>query len=204
MMYTISGGPQMTNQEVNIWLDRLIDGDQSAFEVIYGMTRQKIYATVSAMVTNKEDVNDIVSEIYYQLWRALPSYDRTRPFLFWLNGIVIRQVKNWRRQIWRRFRLLEKISHLREVQHVEIPEEPLLINESQKEMQYLVHKLPFKLRVVVIYRFYYDFSYDQIAELLHIPIGTVKSRNHLALKQLRKWFNSQPDGEVLSNNVYLR
>ncbi len=193
----------MDNEQLNVWLDRLIDGDPDAFEVIYGMTKNKVYATVAALVPHPADVNDIVSEIYYQLWRALPGYDRTRPFLFWLNGIVIRQIRSWRRQLWRRFRLLEKKNRLSVEPHVERPEEPLLENESQKEMQRLINQLPFKLRIVIIYRFYYDFSHEQVAELLQIPLGTVKSRNHLALKQLRQWLDTQANEEACSKNVNL-
>lgn len=195
MVYTISGGPPMNDQMVDIWLDRLMDGDQEAFEVVYSLTRTKIYGTVAAMVSNKEDVHDIVNEIYYQLWRALPSYDRKRPFLFWLNGIVIRQVKNWRRQIWRRFRLLERKNRLREEPHVETLDEPLLKTESSQEMQRAIMALPFKLRIVIVYRYYYEYSYDQIAELLQIPPGTAKSRSHLALKRIRAWFDTEMDGE---------
>lgn len=187
----------MNEQIVHAWLDKVIAGDQEAFEVVYRMTRQKIYGTVAAMVRNKEDVHDIVGEIYYQLWRALPSYDRERPFLFWVNGIVIRQVKSWRRQIWRRFRLLERKNRFGEIPHVETPEEPLLEAESSQEMQRAIMTLPFKLRSVIIYRFYYEYSYEQIAELLQIPIGTAKSRNHLALKRIRAWFDTELNGEEL-------
>ncbi|MGF9909610.1 sigma-70 family RNA polymerase sigma factor [Brevibacillus porteri] len=187
----------MNDQMLELWLDRLLDGDQEAFEVVYSMTRTKIYGTVAAMVTNKEDVHDIVSEIYYQLWRSLPAYDRKRPFLFWVNGIVIRQVKNWRRQIWRRFRLLERKQSLEEEQHVETPDEPMLAMESATEMQQAIQKLPFKLRIVVIYRYYYDYTYDQIAELLQLPVGTAKSRNHLALKRIREWIDVEWNEEEL-------
>ncbi|GAA4856089.1 hypothetical protein GCM10023310_39030 [Paenibacillus vulneris] len=185
----------MNEQNLEHWLDRLMTGDEEALEVIYGMTRKKVYGTVGMLVRNKQDVNDIVNEIYYQLWRALPSYDRRRPFLFWLNGIVIRQVNHWRRQSWRRFRLIEKHSRLGEEPQVELPGEALIESEFQRELQETINQLPYKLRIVVIYRFYYDYTYEQIAELLQIPTGTAKSRVHLALKQLRKRFDTELDGE---------
>ncbi|MEJ8546729.1 sigma-70 family RNA polymerase sigma factor [Brevibacillus borstelensis] len=193
----------MNEQQIEFWLDRLIAGDQEAFEAVYGMTRKKVYGTVAVLVRNREDVAEIVSEIYYQLWRSLPNYDRKRPFLFWLNGIVIRQVSQWRRQIWRRFRLHEKKARLGEEAHVEMPDEPLLEAESNREIREAINRLPFKLRIVVIYRYYYDYSHDQIAELLQIPVGTVKSRNRLALKRIRKWFDTERDGEGFQI-VYLK
>lgn len=167
----------MNEQEWNNCLDRLLDGDPEAFEVIYGMTENRVYGTVAMLVSNKQDVNDIVSEIYIQLWKTLPNYDRSRPFLFWMNGIVINQVNNWRRQIWRRFRLSKRSESLHEEVSPEMPDELLVKNERQDELLQFIHKLPFKLRSVVLYRYYYDYSYEEIAELLAIPVGTVKSRN---------------------------
>lgn len=193
----------MNDQTLEQWLERLMSGDQEAMEAIYQMTRKKVYGTVSVLIRRKEDVDDIVSEIYYQLWRSLAAYDRSRPFHFWLNGIVIRQVNNWRRQIWRRFRLLEKNDRLGEKQQAEMPDEAWIETESQTEIQHAINRLPYKLRIVVIYRFYYDYTYDQIAELLQIPQGTVKSRVHLALKQLRKRFDTNLDGEAY-RHVYLK
>ncbi|NEW05655.1 sigma-70 family RNA polymerase sigma factor [Paenibacillus sp. SYP-B3998] len=194
----------MDDQQLNTWLDRLIAGDQAAFEVIYGMTRKKVYGTVTALVNNKEDVNDIMSEIYYQLWRALPNYDRKRSFLFWLNGIVIKQINNWRRQIWRRFRLIEKKNRLSEEPHVDMPDELFMDNEAHQEMKTMIQKLPFKLRIVLLYRYYYDYSHNEIAELLQIPTATVRSRNHLALKHIRERFENQLDGEAVTKNGYLQ
>ncbi|MWV46334.1 sigma-70 family RNA polymerase sigma factor [Paenibacillus sp. HJL G12] len=183
----------MNDQELEPWLDRLIAGDPEALEVVYGLTKKKVYGTVALLVRNQEDVNDIVSEIYVQLWRALPGYDRKRPFLFWLNGIVIRQVHNWRRQVWRRFRLHERNDRLGEFPQVEMPDEALERSESHRKIREAINRLPYKLRTVVIYRYYYDYTYEQIAELLRIPPGTAKSRVHLAIRQLRKGFDAEQD-----------
>ncbi|MCM3288877.1 sigma-70 family RNA polymerase sigma factor [Paenibacillus sp. MER 180] len=194
----------MNEQEWNRWIDRLIEGDIEAFEVIYSVTKQKVYGTVSMLVSNREDVNDIVSNIYCKLWQALPSYDRTRPFLFWLNGIVIRQVQDWRRQIWRRFRLLERNRILDEKRSPDPPDELLIEQERQSELLTLINKMPYKLRVVVIYRYYCHYTNEDIAELLSIPVGTVKSRNHLALKQLRRRFGTQLEREGVIEHVYFK
>lgn len=191
----------MNEQEWNKWLDRLLDGDLEAFEVIYGMTKKKVYGTVVLLVSNKQDVNDIVSEIYMQLWKALPSYDRSLPFMFWLNGIVLNQVNNWRRQIWRRFRLSERNEQLHEEISPVMPDELLVKNERQEEMLQLIHRLPFKMRSVVLYRYYYDYTYEEIAELLGIPVGTVKSRNHKAIEQMRQRFGTHLEREVYNTNV---
>lgn len=57
---------------------------------------------------------------------------------------------------------------------------------SNQKLIELIHKLPYKLKQVIILRYLHDYSQEEVAEILHIPIGTVKSRIHSALKKLRQ------------------
>ncbi|OAB26113.1 RNA polymerase subunit sigma [Paenibacillus macquariensis subsp. defensor] len=191
----------MNDQELRPWIDRLIEGDEAAFDVIYDLTKKKVYGTVTMLIHNKEDVNDIVNEVYCQMFKSLPTFDRSRPFLYWVNGIVMNQINSWRRQVWRRFRLLEKHHMNQEHRPPELPDELLIQSEGQQQLLDLIGKLPYKLRVVVLYKYYYDYSNDEIAELLRIPVGTVKSRNSLALKQIRQRFGTHLVQEVVLKNV---
>lgn len=194
----------MNDQALNPWIDKLIAGDETAFEVIYGLTKKKVYGTVTMLIRNKEDANDVMSEIYYQVFKALPSFDRTRPFMFWLNGIALNQINSWRRQVWRRVRLHQKTEMLHEHSPSELPDELLVKSEGQQQLLSLIHKLPYKLRVVVLYKYYYDYSNIEIAELLRIPVGTVKSRNNLALKQIRQRFGTHLVQEVGLKDVFAK
>ncbi|TXK76144.1 sigma-70 family RNA polymerase sigma factor [Paenibacillus sp. N3.4] len=191
----------MNDQELNPWIDRVIEGDQAAFDVIYDLTKKKVYATATMLIRNKEDVNDVVSEVYCQMFKSLPSFNRSRSFSYWLNGILINQINNWRRQVWRRFRLSQKHDMLQEHRPPELPDEFLIQSEGQQQLLGLIKKLPYKLRVVVLYKYYYEYSNDEIAELLRIPVGTVKSRNSLALKQIRQRFGTHLVQEVTLKNV---
>ncbi|EOP82424.1 hypothetical protein IGM_05374 [Bacillus cereus HuB4-4] len=77
-----------SNEDIHIWIERLLKGDEEAFEFIFNLTSQRVYETVFAIVKNRHDTNEIVNEIYFQLWKSISTYDQSRPFLFWLNGIV--------------------------------------------------------------------------------------------------------------------
>ncbi len=57
---------------------------------------------------------------------------------------------------------------------------------SNQKLIELIHKLPYKLKQVIILRYLHDYSQEEVAQILHIPIGTVKSRIHAALKKLRQ------------------
>lgn len=161
-------------------------GNKEAFRQVYDQTVDQVYRTVSFLVHDLQDIEDIMSDIYMQLWLSLDKYDSQRPFHRWLNGLAIRQVQDWRRKRWRRFRLIERQNRLDTL--LEEPEagNKALRNETSDELQFLLNGLSYKLRVVIVLRYYHDYAFNEIAELLELPLGTVKSRHHAAIKQLRK------------------
>ncbi|WP_267188533.1 sigma-70 family RNA polymerase sigma factor, partial [Pseudomonas aeruginosa] len=101
-----------------------------------------------------------------------------------MNGIVYKQISQWRKHIWKRMRLFEK-QQLNDETVVEVPEKILVRKETEEQLVTVIQELPFKFRVVIVYRFYHDYTYEEIAELLQIPIGTVRSRIHRALEKIR-------------------
>lgn len=191
----------MNAQELHVWLERMIAGDQAAFEVIYEYTREDIYRTVAFLVYDKQDINDIVNEVYLQMFKSLPKYEKNRQFRFWLHGLVIRQVQDWRRKVWRRVRLLKRKQSL-EVEQFVHTDDSVLQKETSQELSVVIQDLSYKLRVVIILRYFHDYSLDEIATVLGIPVGTVKSRHHLALKELRKKYQDDPEGKVETPYVY--
>lgn len=174
-------------EELQSLIKLSIEGDRAAFEKLYEYTKDDVYRTVSFLVFNKDDVQDLVSEIYIKLLKSLPNYDLNRPFWFWLHGLIVRQVQDWRRKIWRRLHLFDKSKDKFEMpSEVMKIDQVILQKETRNELVYLVQKLSYKLRVVIILRYFHDYHLDEIASLLNIPVGTVKSRHHLAIKKLRE------------------
>ncbi|WP_235847637.1 sigma factor [Paenibacillus tuaregi] len=90
-------------------LVKMKDGDRQAFHSLYDATYQNVYRTVSFLVDHQQDRKDVMNEIYMQMWTSLDNYDTTRPFQFWMHGLVIRQVQRFRVKNWRRFRIFERI-----------------------------------------------------------------------------------------------
>ena len=174
-------------KDINIehWIERMKEGDPSAFRVIYEWSFPEIYRSVVFLMTEKNEIEDVMNEIYFQLWRSIDNYDANRPFRFWMHGIVLKQIKKWRTKSWRRFRIFEKKRLLEVEEHI-FSDHQVLEAEYHQEMLTIVHQLSYKLRTVIILRYYHDYTFDEIAELLVIPIGTVKSRHHAALGKLRE------------------
>lgn len=177
----------MKDHEIHPWLTRMIQGDSQAFHQIYQQTHHHVYRMLCFLLRNKEDAGDVMSEVYLNLCKALPGYSFNQPFQSWLNGLIIRQANNWRRKIWRRMRLFERAKSFAMEYSSDQSEANYLAYEQRSEMLGLVNKLPYKLREVIVLRHYQDCSLEEIATLLQVPIGTVKSRHHSAIRKLRQF-----------------
>ncbi|MNE80094.1 RNA polymerase sigma factor SigV [compost metagenome] len=119
------------------------------------------------------------------------TYDPQQNFGSWFSGLIVRQVRGWKRKEWRLFRITEKLklSTLRSAGSA--AELRFTALDDQLELLPVLQTLPLKLKEVIVLRYYQDCSLEEISRLLKIPLGTVKSRHHHALKQLRRRFDGQ-------------
>lgn len=169
-------------------LIRMSQGDEQAFQIVYESTRDHAYRLISYLAPNKQDAADIMSEVYVELFRSLHSYDPQKNFASWFNGLIVRQVRNWKRKEWRLFRIAEKLrlGTFKSSDHTE--ERGIQELGDRLDLIPILQTLPLKLREVIVLRYYQDCTLEEIADLLKIPLGTVKSRHHQALKHLRRRF----------------
>lgn len=176
----------MSDPSIQDWIRKMNDGSEEAFRVIYEQSKEHVYSTVSLLVNNKQDVYDVVNEVYAELLKSLPKYDFRKPFRPWLTGLTIRQVNNWNRKLWRKFRLYERSKSFTLDDRSPGSEDIVLHNERRSHLIAMVQQLPYKHKCVVVLRYYHEHTFEEISELLGIPVGTVKSRHHTALAKLRK------------------
>ncbi|MEW4371644.1 sigma-70 family RNA polymerase sigma factor [Paenibacillus kandeliae] len=187
----------MEQQHLQTCLTRMKQGDKEAFRQWYNEYGAYIYRTIRLLVNRPEDAADVASEVYMAVFRSLHQYDMNKPFIKWLNGIIVAQSSNWKRRLWRRFRLNQR----HQEQHSLVPHQsPSAEDTSEQRERYdellrLVEQLPFKARSVIILRYYHEYSFQEIADTLGIPLGTAKSRHHHALERLRQ---QHQQGEQLS------
>ncbi|MDF2662488.1 MAG: polymerase sigma factor [Paenibacillus sp.] len=183
----------MNQQPTYELLKMVCDGDTESFGQLYALTRLDVYRTVYFLLNDKQDTPDVVSEVYMELLRCLKDYKEDKPFRSWLNGLTVRQARNWNRRLWRKFRLSERNKTL----EIRLPEvdaaHEVLRSESRNELWTRIEQLPFKLKAVIVLRYYQDCPLEEIADILGIPTGTVKSRHHLALKKLRLALRELPE-----------
>ncbi|EOO73831.1 MULTISPECIES: sigma-70 family RNA polymerase sigma factor [Bacillus cereus group] len=162
-----------------------LSGNKEAYSELYDKTIQEVYKTAHFLIEDKADIDDVVQEIYIQLYESLRKYDSEKPFSPWLIGLAIKQIHSYRRKRWMRLRIVKKAEEQRKPVEIDFSSDVVSKISNQKLIE-LIHKLPYKLKQVIILRYLHDYSQEEVAQILHIPIGTVKSRIHAALKKLRQ------------------
>lgn len=86
----------------------MLTGNKQAYGDIYELTIQDVFKTVHFLLEDKSDVDDLVQDIYIQVFKSIRKYDSDRQFKPWLMGFVVKQVKAYRRKIWMRYRIVKK------------------------------------------------------------------------------------------------
>jgi len=178
----------MKKIDLSPWLIRMSQGDEEAFRTVYEATREHAYRLIYYLSPSKEDVGDIMSEVYIELLRSVEKYRPEQPFAAWFNGLILRQVRNWKRKNWRLYRIVERLKLLADTSFDRKAEAQLTAVGDQMELLPILDTLPYKAKEIIVLRYYQDCSLEEISDLLNIPLGTVKSRHHHALKQLRHRF----------------
>jgi RNA polymerase sigma-70 factor (ECF subfamily) len=170
--------------ECNKLIRWILSGDKHAYSELYDKTILYVYKNVHFLVEEKNDIDDLIQDIYIQLYNSLSKYDHERPFKPWLMGIAIKQIQSYRRNRWMRFRIAKKAEEYKQVTAIDFSND-LVDKIANEDLIKLVNKLPYKLKQVIILRYLNDHTQEEVASILDIPVGTVKSRIHSALKKLR-------------------
>lgn len=166
-------------------------GDEEAFGQLFEQYKNLVYRTAYLMTGTAADAEDILQDVFLQVYRSLDSYDSTRGSLgTWLHRVTVNRCLNWRRG-------RHVADDLESVEgqageSVGSPAESLTDRDSVRRA---LGGLSDKLRVVVVLRHYWGLSYAEIAEMLNLPLGTVKSRLNLAMQQMQDQLEPGPQGQ---------
>jgi RNA polymerase sigma-70 factor (ECF subfamily) len=170
-------------------ISRAQSGDREAFASLFEQYKNLVYKTAYLMLGDPAEAEDALQEIFVQVYMSLSGFDPGRgAFTTWLYRVTINYCLNHRRKK-RPFTLpLENLSRTlsNEFPGAQLAEEQVI--------QQAIGALTDKQHAVVILRYFGDLPYAEIAQILEIPLGTVKSRIDLALKTLRKVLEEHDSG----------
>ena len=171
---------------------RCREGDERAYRELVQRFQRPVYAVAFRMLRSSEDAEDITQEPFVRVFRALDRYDPARSFEAWLFTITTRLgIDLIRRRKVRPISLTRHDPQTGEESTLDIedpglgPEETTSHAEEERRSKDLIDSLPAHYRIVVMLRHQQDLSYEEIAEVLNLPLGTVKARIHRARALLK-------------------
>ncbi len=203
-MTTDAGLPQEAVEDL---VERAKAGDRPAFGQLVEAYQDKIYGYASRMLGDPDEAEDVAQETFVRAYRSLPHFRGAASFHTWLyriaSNLAIDVARRNRRQSTGNFSLDEPLESEEGDYEREIadesgsPEQLAARREMQELVRQAVAELPEKLRAVVVLYELQGESYEDIAEILGCPLGTVKSRLFNARSQLKDMLEQLVDvGEL--------
>jgi len=199
-----SSGDLMANsqQSDQQLVERVQKGDNRAFDLLVLKYQRKIFGLISRYVRDHDEIKDVAQEAFIKAYRALPKFRGDSAFYTWLYRIAINTAKNYLVARGRRppatdvdvedAEYYESASSLKDIQN---PENVLYGEELKLVVESAISDLPEDLRAAVTLREFEGLSYEDIADVMECPVGTVRSRIFRAREAIDKKVRVQVFGE---------
>lgn len=162
---------------------RVQSGDKSAFDLLVIKYQHKVIKLVSRYIRDSAEVEDITQETFIKAYRALANFRGESAFYTWLYRIAINTAKNFLVSQSRRppnsdieVETAEVLDSAVRLRDSATPERNLLRDEIANTVQHAIESLPEDLRTAITLREIEGLSYEDIAQVMTCPIGTVRSR----------------------------
>ncbi len=174
----------MSEQELD-WqiVQRVQQGDKAAFNLLVKKYQHRLANLISRYVSNHGDVADVAQEAFIKAYRALPGFRGDSAFYTWLYRIAVNSAKNYLVANGRKppstdvdAEEADSNDGSEALKVQDSPEKLLLTEEIRHVVFDTIEKLPEELRIAVTLREMDGLSYEEIAEVMGCPIGTVRSR----------------------------
>jgi RNA polymerase sigma-70 factor (ECF subfamily) len=175
----------MGDREIDQQLvERAQHGDKHAFELLVAKYQRKLGRLLSRFIRNPTEVEDVVQEAFIKAYRALPSFRGESAFYTWLYRIGINAAKNYLVSEGRRpptttefdSEEAEGFEDAYQLRNINTPENELMSKQVAETVNKAMDSLPEELKIAITLREIEGLSYEEIANMMNCPIGTVRSR----------------------------
>lgn len=178
---------------------RTLRGDKKAFEMIVRKYQQPLLSYVSRMVGQREKALDFTQDVFVKAYASLRSYKPRYKFSTWLFKIASNLViDHWRKKKIPAFSLSEPLGPEDDGLTLEVPDDEPSVSrmfelaELRGKVETAMEKLPGPLRELFVWRHVNELSYEEIAEIKNLPLGTVKNRVFQAKEMIRRLLEERP------------
>lgn len=177
-------------------VELVLAGDQDAFAVLVERYKDAVQNLAYRMLSNVTEAEDVTQEVFVRAYTQLATYKPEHKFSTWLLSIASHLAIDQLRR--RRFLALplEDVPFLEWITDLGAgPEQSALEGEQQDEIQAYLRCLPSKYRAVIILRYWYDLSYEEISQALKLTPALVKARLHRARELLARYIKDNKPNE---------
>lgn len=162
---------------------RVQQGDKKAYDLLVIKYQHKIVQLVNRYLKDPSEAQDVAQEAFIKAYRAIGSFRGDSTFYTWLYRIAINTAKNYlvsRNRRSSQFEVdiqdAEATENAPQLQGTETPERLLMNDEIAKTIRSAIDNLPEEMRTAILLREFEGMSYEEIAEAMECPVGTVRSR----------------------------
>jgi RNA polymerase sigma-70 factor (ECF subfamily) len=175
----------MSDREIDQKLvERVQRGDKAAFDLLVSKYQRKIFRLLSRLIRDPAEIEDVAQEAFVKAYRALPNFRGESAFYTWLYRIAINTAKNYLVSQGRRapttteneIEDAETFDDGEQLRDLNTPDSMLLTKQVAEAVNRAIDQLPEDLRTAIVLRELEGLSYEEIAESMNCPIGTVRSR----------------------------
>ena len=177
---------------------RYTRGDSEAFATLVHRYERELFAFLARFLGDATLAEDVFQETFLQIHLSADSFDVSRRLKPWLFTIAANKARDAMRRRFRRpaAELDAPVASGQDDVHfidlipanIPSPTERIENHEAAEAVQSIVRQMPENLKIVLLLSYFHEFAYKEIAEILSVPLGTVKSRLHLAVRQFaRQW-----------------
>lgn len=183
----------MKREDENLLIEQAKLGKQDAFTELYNRNHKLIRYLIYDIVKNDDVADDLLSITFTKAFARIDSYINPISFRMWLKTIAVNSAIDYIRSTKN-----EKQNHYldSEDNYIQLdnndlsPEEEIIKRELVEQLKVALRKLRFKYRNILELRYFKGLSYEELAEELGVPVGTIKSDLNKAKKKLREFFNN--------------
>jgi RNA polymerase sigma-70 factor (ECF subfamily) len=179
--------------DTNALVERCLQGDQAAWNVIVRMHWRRVFNVAYKFVGRHDEAEDLTQDVFLKVFRSLATFDRRANFQTWLISVSRNLCIDHYRSVRKERETIDRGVNADDLAPASKDAGPLLQMERRdlaEQLRRALDQLPVPLRAAVVMRDLQELSYQEIAEQLHLPEGTVKSRinrgRHELARQVRR------------------
>jgi len=180
------------HEDISTLLEKAGKGDRKAFKDIVSLYQQKVFLLAYSILRNREDALDVVQETFMRLYQKIDAYEKGRNFQAWLLQIAKNLSIDFYRKHYARRREMEMDKSVEELQ---LAADDRRSDPESSELRTVIsrnlERLAERQRLIFVMKHFNGLEYREIAEVLGISVGTVKSLHFKAVHNLKNWLSPQ-------------